>query len=196
VHVLLQWQLLLLLPCVLCEEQRQETPLCCTAHLQDFPYLWLKAHVQHPVSLVQDHVAHTPQVGVALLQVVDEAARCYATTTSTPPRSSCRCSCMPTPPTTMQLRALRLLLRPKALTSLSICCASSRVGARTSAMGPSPGRSGGCCRQCWIIGMLKLAVLPLPVSAQPRMSLPDRATGMPWAWIRGWRLILVLCNVC
>eukprot|EP00955_Chlamydomonas_euryale_P105985 365674-Chlamydomonas_euryale.AAC.2 len=65
-------------------------------------------------------------------------------------------------------------------TSFSICCASSRVGASTSPSGPSPGRSGGCCRQCWTMGMANDAVLPLPVSAQPRMSRPDSAMGMPW----------------
>jgi hypothetical protein len=68
-------------------------------------------------------------------------------------------------------------------TSLSICCASSRVGASTSARGPSPDRMGGWFKQCWIMGMAKLAVLPLPVSAQPRMSHPDSATGMPWHWM-------------
>lgn len=31
--------------------------------------------------------------------------------------------------------------------------------------------------------MEKDAVLPLPVSAHPRMSHPDRAIGIPWDWI-------------
>lgn len=40
-----------------------------------------------------------------------------------------------------------------------------------------------CARQCWIMGIAKDAVLPLPVSAQPRMSRPDSAMGMPCDWI-------------
>ena len=42
-------------------------------------------------------------------------------------------------------------------------------------MGPSPRRRDGWLRQCWIMGIAKEAVLPLPVSAQPRMSLQRRA---------------------
>eukprot|EP00967_Tisochrysis_lutea_P023785 scaffold27299_cov19-Tisochrysis_lutea.AAC.1 len=66
---------------------------------------------------------------------------------------------------------------------LPTCWASSRVGARTRPMGPSPGRSGGWARQWLIMGMAKDAVLPLPVSAHPRMSLPASAMGMPCVWM-------------
>eukprot|EP00963_Diacronema_lutheri_P001058 scaffold68_cov340-Pavlova_lutheri.AAC.11 len=69
-----------------------------------------------------------------------------ATTISTPARSSVRCSPMCVPPTTMVL--LILDVRLNAFTSCSICCASSRVGARTTARGPSPLRMGGWLRQC------------------------------------------------
>src|SRR3981189_3067661 len=34
----------------------------------------------------------------------------------------------------------------------------------------------------WIIGMRKLRVLPVPVEAVARMSLPSRAGGMALAW--------------
>mmetsp|Transcript_20575 Transcript_20575/g.57358 ORF Transcript_20575/g.57358 Transcript_20575/m.57358 type:complete len:278 (+) Transcript_20575:3127-3960(+) len=106
-----------------------------------------------------------------------------ATTISAPALRSCRCSCMDTPPTTMHERTLLALVTLKARTSFSICWASSRVGARTRPMGPSPGRSGGWARQWLIMGMAKDAVLPLPVSAHPRMSLPASAMGMPCVWM-------------
>mmetsp|Transcript_36232 Transcript_36232/g.80627 ORF Transcript_36232/g.80627 Transcript_36232/m.80627 type:complete len:264 (-) Transcript_36232:273-1064(-) len=105
-----------------------------------------------------------------------------ATTISTPERRSCRCSLICTPPTTIAVRTPRLL-RLKARTSRSICCASSRVGASTKPMGPSPGLRVGWCRQCCTMGMEKEAVLPEPVSAQPRMSWPHKAIGMPCAWM-------------
>lgn len=50
-------------------------------------------------------------------------------------------------------------------------------------MGPSPRRNLGDVRQCWIIGIANEAVFPLPVSAQPRMSRPESAMGMPCAWM-------------
>jgi len=43
-------------------------------HLQHLPDLGLKPHVQHPVGLIQHHVPDAVEAGVALLQVVDEAA--------------------------------------------------------------------------------------------------------------------------
>lgn len=33
------------------------------------------------------------------------------------------------------------------------------------------------------MGIAKAAVFPLPVSAQPRRSRPERATGIAWAWM-------------
>jgi len=89
-----------------------------------------------------------------------------ATTISTPPRRSLRWSPMLAPPTTMEVLN-PFSERLKAFNSFSICCASSRVGAMTSASGPSPRRMGVWRRQNWIMGIAKAAVLPDPVSAQP-----------------------------
>src|SRR5580698_6690346 len=63
--------------------------------------------------------------------------------------------------------------------------ASSRVGKRMSArMGPRLplvlGTEVASIR--WIIGMRKLSVLPVPVEAVARISLPSRAGGMALAW--------------
>src|SRR5215467_6387582 len=60
----------------------------------------------------------------------------------------------------------------------SICAASSRVGAMTSAR-VAPRRPARRCR----IGSRNAAVLPLPVTAHARTSLPPRACGMVSAWI-------------
>jgi hypothetical protein len=38
-------------------------------------------------------------------------------------------------------------------------------------------------RPTCIIGIAKAAVFPLPVSAQPKRSRPERAIGMAWAWM-------------
>ena len=72
---------------------------------------------------------------------------------------------------------------PCSLTSRSICCASSLVGAKTRPIGPSPGLIEGWFKQCCTMGMLNDAVLPEPVSAHPRMSRPLKAIGMPWDWM-------------
>src|SRR5882757_11583438 len=63
--------------------------------------------------------------------------------------------------------------------------ASSRVGSRMRArMGPRLplvlGTEVASIR--WIIGIRKLRVLPVPVEAVARMSLPSRAGGMALAW--------------
>ena len=44
--------------------------------LEDLPDLGLKAHVQHPVSLVKDKVGGPPEVHLASLQEVDKTSRC------------------------------------------------------------------------------------------------------------------------
>src|SRR5438309_9326168 len=63
--------------------------------------------------------------------------------------------------------------------------ASSRVGNRMRArMGPRLPLVLGTevASMRWIIGMRKLRVLPVPVEAVARMSLPPRAGGMALAW--------------
>lgn len=55
--------------------------------------------------------------------------------------------------------------------------------ARQGELRRAPGRSGCWLMQCWIMGMANDAVLPEPVSAHPRMSRPDKLTGMPCAWM-------------
>jgi hypothetical protein len=84
------------------------------------------------------------------------------------------------PPTTMVVLN-PLLEREKIFASFSICCASSRVGAMTMAIGPSPLRISGWFKQCWIMGMENAAVLPLPVSAQPSTSRPEQMMGIACA---------------
>src|SRR3981189_1819802 len=63
--------------------------------------------------------------------------------------------------------------------------ASSRVGSRMRArMGPRLPLVLGTevASMRWIIGMRKLRVLPVPVEAVARMSLPSSAGGMALAW--------------
>src|SRR5260370_30187838 len=63
--------------------------------------------------------------------------------------------------------------------------ASSRVGSRMRArMGPRLPLVLGTevASRRWIIGTRKLRVLPVPVEAVARMSLPSRAGGMALAW--------------
>eukprot|EP00962_Isochrysis_galbana_P026502 scaffold8227_cov119-Isochrysis_galbana.AAC.6 len=66
---------------------------------------------------------------------------------------------------------------PKRSHSPLVCRASSRVGDRTSAMGPSPGCMWGCALMCTIIGSAKQSVLPEPVAARPITSRPLSAIG-------------------
>src|SRR6266567_3651365 len=63
--------------------------------------------------------------------------------------------------------------------------ASSRVGSRISdRIGPRLPRVLGAevASMRWIMGMRKLRVLPVPVEAVARMSLPSRAGGIALAW--------------
>src|SRR5258705_13004298 len=63
--------------------------------------------------------------------------------------------------------------------------ASSRVGSRMRArIGPRLPLVLGTevASMRWIIGMRKLRVLPVPVEAVARMSLPSRAGGKALAW--------------
>src|SRR5713226_9220145 len=63
--------------------------------------------------------------------------------------------------------------------------ASSRVGSRISErIGPRLPRVLGAevASMRWIMGIRKLRVLPVPVEAVARMSLPSRAGGMALAW--------------
>mmetsp|Transcript_26840 Transcript_26840/g.83014 ORF Transcript_26840/g.83014 Transcript_26840/m.83014 type:complete len:381 (+) Transcript_26840:651-1793(+) len=67
--------------------------------------------------------------------------------------------------------------------SSSICCASSRVGASTRHMGPSPRSSGGCDSMWARAGTMKASVLPEPVLAMPTMSRHCPRMGHACAWI-------------
>lgn len=42
--------------------------------VNDFPNLWLKAHVQHSVSLIKHKVRASTEVGLSCLQEVNESA--------------------------------------------------------------------------------------------------------------------------
>ena len=67
---------------------------------------------------------------------------------------------------------------PTASSSSLTCRASSRVGTRTSARGPSPPRSVRST-----IGIAKASVLPDPVGDFARTSSPARASGRTEAWM-------------
>mmetsp|Transcript_61783 Transcript_61783/g.110009 ORF Transcript_61783/g.110009 Transcript_61783/m.110009 type:complete len:220 (+) Transcript_61783:1338-1997(+) len=102
-----------------------------------------------------------------------------AITTSTPELSSRCCGPRGVPPNIQAERSRLLYLS----NSSWICCASSRVGVKNSAIGPSPRFSGGCASTCIMHGRRNVIVLPEPVSATPTTSRPDRAAGQPWHWM-------------
>mmetsp|Transcript_44291 Transcript_44291/g.73469 ORF Transcript_44291/g.73469 Transcript_44291/m.73469 type:complete len:216 (-) Transcript_44291:442-1089(-) len=104
-----------------------------------------------------------------------------ATTISTPARRSATCARFGTPPYTHVF--LMPLLPPNLSHSSLICRASSRVGATTRTIGPSPGCRYGCALMWTIAGRRKANVLPDPVAEMPTMSLPSRAIGQPWLWM-------------
>ncbi|KYF81287.1 hypothetical protein BE18_40570 [Sorangium cellulosum] len=62
------------------------------------------------------------------------------------------------------------------------CAASSRVGVSTSTRSPRWVGAPLCARRCRI-GKANAAVLPVPVCAHPRTSLPSRIGGMACCWI-------------
>jgi len=82
---------------------------------------------------------------------------------------------------------MHVFLTPDEAPNLShsslICTASSRVGERTSVMGPSPGDRYGWALMWIIAGSRKDRVLPEPVAEMPTMFLPSRAMGQPWDWM-------------
>ncbi len=66
---------------------------------------------------------------------------------------------------------------PSEASSLTICTASSRVGASIMAWVPAFGSI------FWSNGRPKAAVLPVPVLAWPRMSFPVSISGMSVDWM-------------
>mmetsp|Transcript_99270 Transcript_99270/g.281117 ORF Transcript_99270/g.281117 Transcript_99270/m.281117 type:complete len:338 (-) Transcript_99270:405-1418(-) len=103
-----------------------------------------------------------------------------ATMTWQPRLSHSSCSPFGSPPVTTQQRMP--LERPNFSASIWICCASSRVGASTSTMGPrcasAPLRS-----TCAKPGPRNASVLPLPLLAMPMRSWPAARIGQHWAWM-------------
>mmetsp|Transcript_8258 Transcript_8258/g.27087 ORF Transcript_8258/g.27087 Transcript_8258/m.27087 type:complete len:243 (+) Transcript_8258:163-891(+) len=98
------------------------------------------------------------------------------------PSSSDTCSSRGPPPYTAAARSPPLTRCSERATD-SVCTASSRVGTRTSARGPSPGRVGRlCAAACAKAGSRYASVLPEPVGARQSRSRPARATGYTCAW--------------
>ena len=89
------------------------------------------------------------------------------------------CCPMPTPP--MSTTVFTPCGAPKRCECSAICSANSRVGANTSAR--SPFLLWGLWWRRSTMGNTNAAVLPVPVAAQPMMSLPWRAWGMVCAWM-------------
>ena len=85
--------------------------------------------------------------------------------------------------------------RPRSFASFSICCASSRVGAMTTAAGATgtiwylrPGRGAGAPELARVVashmsGTRKPIVLPDPVCATAITSRPASVSGSDCAWI-------------
>jgi hypothetical protein len=107
-----------------------------------------------------------------------------AMSTSTPALSCSVCGFMSMPPNTTAERSLVCLAY--FLTLSATWSASSRVGASTSAR--TGWRAGlmlaFSCRSIFCSsGIVKAAVLPVPVCAAPMMSRPASTSGMALAWI-------------
>lgn len=102
---------------------------------------------------------------------------------STPRSRSRICGPFGDPPKMQVLRDIGLTNDPNSLATDWICWASSRVGASTSTIGPSPRDSGRWLLMCTSPGSMYASVLPEPVMAMPSRSRPDSAMGQPCAWI-------------
>mmetsp|Transcript_32020 Transcript_32020/g.107806 ORF Transcript_32020/g.107806 Transcript_32020/m.107806 type:complete len:244 (+) Transcript_32020:1238-1969(+) len=117
---------------------------------------------------------------------------------STPWRNLKAWSSMEDPPTTTHV-FMSMNCAHRA-TSAQICVASSRVGARTKANGPSSAkeamRSFGSLEMYCSIGIAKAQVLPDPVSATPIMSRSSRPTGMAARWIGDGSLKPITSMAC
>jgi hypothetical protein len=82
------------------------------------------------------------------------------------------------PPTSKMV--LRSVPRPKSLTTLRVCRASSRDGDIMIPLAPTLAE---CAFSFWIIGMTKAAVFPDPVLAMPTTSCPSSMRGTALRWI-------------
>ncbi len=102
-----------------------------------------------------------------------------ATTTSAPPRSADACLPIDIPPTTVTSRSFTE--RAYGASASVTCCASSRVGTRTSPRG-----CRGSARRPAVRASRaspKARVFPEPVRPRPRTSRPAREFGRVAAWI-------------
>ena len=131
--------------------------------------------VEHPIGLVEHHVNDIAQIKRTALDVVEHAARGADRQVDTPRESA-------------NLLFDRLAAEYAAdphgepiasfWISATICCVSSRVGARTIACGPRARASS-----ISISGIPKAAVFPVPVLAWPMTSRPSRASGIKAVWM-------------
>jgi hypothetical protein len=86
-----------------------------------------------------------------------------------------------TPPKTVATLRFRYL--PYSLKLSAIWLASSRVGASTTQRAPLRGAGRGSSSRRCRIGRAKAAVLPVPVWAMPKRSLPAMTGVIAWDWI-------------
>ena len=100
-----------------------------------------------------------------------------ATTISAPARSFLNWSRLETPPKIAQHRAPDTPNFVNLCASFAICDASSRVGASTSAIGPSRFVNGLCLEICAYAGSKNASVFPDPVFAITNASCPLQITG-------------------
>ena len=134
-----------------------------------------EAHVEHAVGFVEDEVAHAAQVDVALVGVVEQAARRGDDDVDAAAQR-----------VDLRARADAAEDQGRALAQVaaevgedcSTCAASSRVGTSTSARGAREPRGFGCssCSRC-SSGSAKAAVLPVPVWAAASRSRPSSTGG-------------------
>ena len=104
------------------------------------------------------------------------------TTTSAPARSSRKFSVLLPPPSTPTHRKPSCALA-SFLHSAKICDPSSRVGASTKTIGPSPLLSSGWSIAWTSAGSKNAAVFPLPVLAIPTTSRPESSAGIACDWM-------------
>ena len=127
--------------------------------------------VEHAVGLVEHDMNDVAQIERSPLHVVEDAAGGADDQVDARVPGARICRSIGSPPK-MPLTAT---VDPTASfwSSATICCVSSRVGARTIACGPRVRGSS-----ISISGIPKAAVFPVPVLAWPMTSRPSSASGM------------------
>src|SRR4051812_47737199 len=158
--------------------RREEHRLALTRQMRNDPaHIADETHIKHPVRFVDDEVGHRAEPHMFLLDEIEQA-------------SGGRHQDIDAVTHGLNLAVLGYAAKDDGMAQLQIASidakavadwmASSRVGARIKARGLCATGATRFAASICSKGKPNAAVLPVPVWAMPKTSLPERMSGIAW----------------